>query len=137
MSGDRLFNFGFAKLPAGYIVIWHEGHEHYQGHGPNEWESDITCDPWQAYGWCMQHRAAGLPASGGDDVVQPQAVRASSEMGGNPQSSAGHPSPTRWRCEKCGQEWWKEVPLDFVSHWNARLKSPCPGPVLPVNQETP
>jgi hypothetical protein len=48
------YNFGaLPKLPDGYAVRWYECHEHYQATGPNDWESAITCDPFQARRWCF------------------------------------------------------------------------------------
>lgn len=44
-------------LPEGYSVWWHEGHEHYQAHGPDEWESVMTCDRFQARRWCLLEAA--------------------------------------------------------------------------------
>ena len=41
-------------LPKGYSVWWHEEHEHYQAHGPKEWESPITVDRFQARSWCLE-----------------------------------------------------------------------------------
>lgn len=49
------YNFGALPMPRGYYVVWHSGHEHYQAHGPNDWESDITVNPHQARQWCITH----------------------------------------------------------------------------------
>ena len=50
------YNFGaLPPLPDGYAVVWFESHEHYQATGPDEWESAITCDPYQARRWCFNH----------------------------------------------------------------------------------
>lgn len=51
------YNFGCLRppLPIGYMVAWYECHEHYQATGPDEWESSITCDPYQARQWCFSH----------------------------------------------------------------------------------
>lgn len=50
------YNFGALKaLPEGYRVAWYECHEHYQGTGPEDWESPITCNPHQARDWCIAH----------------------------------------------------------------------------------
>jgi hypothetical protein len=48
-------NFGaLPTLPKGWSVWWHEEHEHYQAHGPNDWESVITCRLYDARRWCFQ-----------------------------------------------------------------------------------
>jgi hypothetical protein len=53
------YNFGaLPALPEGYSVVWFEAHEHYQAVGPDDWESCITCDPYQARQWCFTHAAA-------------------------------------------------------------------------------
>lgn len=53
MYRDVPYNFGALLMPEGYSVVWHECHEHYQGHGPDDWESPITVDPHQARRWCI------------------------------------------------------------------------------------
>jgi hypothetical protein len=52
-------------LPPGYSVDWYECHEHYQATGPDDWESAITVDPFQARRWCFAHaeRAANARAN--------------------------------------------------------------------------
>ena len=45
-------------LPPGHLVIWSEGTEHYHALGPDEWESDITCNRFQARRWCFAHADA-------------------------------------------------------------------------------
>lgn len=52
---EQPYNFGCLPMPAGYSVVWHSCHEHFQAHGPDEWESSITCDPYQARRWCLWH----------------------------------------------------------------------------------
>ncbi len=52
-------------LPPGYSVWWHAEHEHYQAHGPDEWESVITVNAYHARRWALQRaeideRAASL-----------------------------------------------------------------------------
>jgi hypothetical protein len=59
-GGCQRVRFGAVPMPEGYEVWWHEEHEHYQAHGPGEWESVITCDRWQARRWAVQ-RAAEVP----------------------------------------------------------------------------
>ena len=47
-------NFGALKpLPLGFWVGYHPNLEHYIAHGPDEWESVITCDRFQARWWCF------------------------------------------------------------------------------------
>ena len=56
LSGCVERKFGaLAPLPEGYSVWWHEEHEHYSAHGPNEWESVITVNPYQARRWALQY----------------------------------------------------------------------------------
>lgn len=55
MDRDVPYNFGALPMPPGYSVVWHQCHEHYQAHGPSEWESCITVDPHQARRWCIAH----------------------------------------------------------------------------------
>lgn len=56
MRWEKPYNFGcLPPLPAGYVVVWRSSHEHYQAVGPGEWESCITCDPYQARQWCLDH----------------------------------------------------------------------------------
>lgn len=55
MARDIPYNFGALTMPPGYSVVWFSVHEHYQGIGPNEWESTITVDPHQARRWCLDH----------------------------------------------------------------------------------
>ncbi len=55
MSEDRPYNFGAMPMPPGYSVVWFACHEHYQGIGPEEWESSLTLDPYQARRWCFEH----------------------------------------------------------------------------------
>ena len=45
------------RLPAGWSVWWHEEHEHYQAHGPNEQESPITCCRWDARRFAIRQAA--------------------------------------------------------------------------------
>ncbi len=53
-------NFGALPMPEGYSVWWHAEHEHYQGHGPGEVESDVHCDRFACRRWCLEHaRKAG------------------------------------------------------------------------------
>ena len=40
-------------VPEGYRVLWVESLEHYMAVGPDEWESAITCDRWQARRWAV------------------------------------------------------------------------------------
>ena len=50
----REVKFGaLPSMPPGYSVWWHEEHEHYQGHGPDEWETAITCDRFSARLACI------------------------------------------------------------------------------------
>lgn len=58
MDDEVKYNFGALKVPPGYRVSWFECHEHYQGVGPDEWESSITVDPHQALRWCWQNYEA-------------------------------------------------------------------------------
>lgn len=45
------YNFGaLSPLPDGYAVKWYECHEHYQATGPNDWDGDISVDPY----WCRR-----------------------------------------------------------------------------------
>lgn len=48
-------NFGALPMPEGYSVWWHVEHEHYQGHGPSEVESDVHCDRFACRRWCLEH----------------------------------------------------------------------------------
>lgn len=61
MSGDEGIsphNFGALKpLPEGYWVGWVECVEHFMAFGPDDWESVVTCDPYQARRWCFTHAA--------------------------------------------------------------------------------
>lgn len=59
---DITYNFGaLPPMPAGYSVVYHECHEHYQSHGPDEWESEKTCNPHQARRWCFLHAGKTTP----------------------------------------------------------------------------
>lgn len=59
------YNFGaLPALPDGYLVAWYECHEHYQGTGPDEWESPITVSPHQARWWCFDHAARAAQTKG-------------------------------------------------------------------------
>lgn len=40
-------------LPDRWFVAWHAEHEHFQAHGPNDWESVVTVDRFQARRWAM------------------------------------------------------------------------------------
>ena len=55
--GDcQVIRFGnIPDMPTGYSVVWHEEHEHYQAHGPNEWESVITVNRFHARWWAILH----------------------------------------------------------------------------------
>lgn len=45
------YNFGCLQpLPEGYTVCWYESHEHYQAAGPDDWEGNISVDPY----WCRR-----------------------------------------------------------------------------------
>ncbi len=56
MRREVPYNFGcLPPLPEGYSVVWRESHEHYQGIGPDEWESCISCSPHQCRDWCFAH----------------------------------------------------------------------------------
>jgi len=56
------YNFGaLPPLPAGYWVDYVECVEHYMAFGPDEWESGVTVDPYQARRWCFD-RAARMKA---------------------------------------------------------------------------
>ncbi len=49
-------NFGaLPPLPEGYRVEWFDEVEHFIALGPDDWESVITCDPYQARKWCLDH----------------------------------------------------------------------------------
>lgn len=49
------FAFSFLPpLPPGYMVAWYECHEHYQATGPDDWEGDISVDPF----WCREQALA-------------------------------------------------------------------------------
>lgn len=55
-DGEIPYDFGcLLPLPVGYRVSWFACHEHYQGMGPHDWESPVTCDPYQARRWCFAH----------------------------------------------------------------------------------
>lgn len=47
---DVEYNFGALPMPAGYKVVWFSCHEHYQAVGPDEWEGNISVDPY----WCRR-----------------------------------------------------------------------------------
>lgn len=50
------YDFGaLPPLPSGYSVVWFECHEHYQAVGPDEYESAISCDPYQCRNWALNH----------------------------------------------------------------------------------
>jgi len=58
VDGCGEYNFGcLPPLPDGYSVWWHAEHEHYSAHGPGEWESVITWNPYQARRWAFAHAA--------------------------------------------------------------------------------
>ena len=60
MIGVYQINFGcLPPLPDGYWVGYHQSIEHYMAHGPDEWESLITCDRFHARDWCFAMAAAG------------------------------------------------------------------------------
>ena len=47
-------NFGaLPQLPDRWFVAYHPRLEMYMAHGPNEWESMVTCDRFQARRWCI------------------------------------------------------------------------------------
>ena len=47
---EKEYNFGAVQLPVGYKVVWRQSHEHYQAVGPDEWEGEISVDPY----WCRK-----------------------------------------------------------------------------------
>ena len=57
-QGDVVYNFGALPMPEGYAVVWHDVVEHYIAHGPDEWESVVTCNPHQARRWCLRRAVA-------------------------------------------------------------------------------
>lgn len=51
---EHPYNFGaLPPLPDGFSVVYNDNIEHYYATGPDEWESVITVDPYQARKWCF------------------------------------------------------------------------------------
>ncbi len=56
----KVYNFGNTQpLPLGYSVVWHKCHHAYQGHGPNDWATVPTDDPFEARYLCIEHATPG------------------------------------------------------------------------------
>lgn len=50
MTEKKKYHFGALPMPPGYEVAWYDCHEHYQATGPDDWEGDISVNPY----WCRR-----------------------------------------------------------------------------------
>lgn len=104
---EHPYNFGaLPPLPAGFSVFYNDNIEHYYATGPDEWQSVITVDPYQARKWCFVEafkRARAAQREGGMNSW-PGGVRKAMTQDQHERWNALNYPGTRQLCSECESE---------------------------------